>query len=205
MATRSGIPTDFSWRRYRSRLEARWAAFFSLLGWRFEYEPLDLDGWIPDFGIFGSTGRLAILVEVKSYSTLAEFEADGVAARYLGARDTRWPENLAPLRPVRPRIMLAGLRVFEGTFHPAAIGWITDADLWGGGFGEAALHDHELVRHEYPAPSWLGWDVFHSTGAYQCVLSGTWDGARHLAPAGFERVRRLWNEAANLVQWKASA
>lgn len=40
--------------RYRSRLEAKWASLFGVLGWRFSYEPLDLRGAdgrtrIPDF------------------------------------------------------------------------------------------------------------------------------------------------------------
>jgi len=35
--------------QFRSRLEARWAAFFDLLGWKWEYEPFDLQGYIPDF------------------------------------------------------------------------------------------------------------------------------------------------------------
>jgi hypothetical protein len=49
--------------RYRSRLEARWAEFFRLLGWRAFYEPFDLDGYIPDFILHGCKER--ILVEVK--------------------------------------------------------------------------------------------------------------------------------------------
>ncbi len=35
--------------QFRSRLEARWAAMFDLLGWPWEYEPVDLDGYIPDY------------------------------------------------------------------------------------------------------------------------------------------------------------
>ena len=49
-----GIPTRHKGRQYRSRLEARWATFFDLLGWKYEYEPFDLDGWIPDFVLFGA-------------------------------------------------------------------------------------------------------------------------------------------------------
>lgn len=49
--------------RFRSRLEARWAAFFELCAWPWEYEPeLGLDGWIPDFALIA--GR-TLLVEVK--------------------------------------------------------------------------------------------------------------------------------------------
>jgi hypothetical protein len=45
----ANIPTTYNGVQFRSRLEAKWAAFFDLLGWRWHYEPLDLDGWIPDF------------------------------------------------------------------------------------------------------------------------------------------------------------
>jgi hypothetical protein len=44
----------------RSRLEAKWAAFFDLCGWQWTYEPFDLPGWIPDFLIDNS-----MLVEIK--------------------------------------------------------------------------------------------------------------------------------------------
>ncbi len=30
-------------------MEARWAAFFDVVNWDWEYEPVDLNGWIPDF------------------------------------------------------------------------------------------------------------------------------------------------------------
>jgi len=57
------IPTVYAGVRFRSRLEARWAAFFSLSGWEWEYEPLLYPGWIPDFGI--KTSRSTIYCEVK--------------------------------------------------------------------------------------------------------------------------------------------
>lgn len=55
-------PTKYNRRLYRSRLEARWAAFFDLCKWKFEYEPFDLNGWTPDFIIKEGT---QVLVEVK--------------------------------------------------------------------------------------------------------------------------------------------
>ena len=36
---------------YRSKLEARWAAFFTMMEIPFEYEPFNLRGWLPDFQI----------------------------------------------------------------------------------------------------------------------------------------------------------
>jgi len=43
------IPTTYRNVNFRSRLEARWAAFFDLLEWKWIYEPFDFNGWIPDF------------------------------------------------------------------------------------------------------------------------------------------------------------
>jgi hypothetical protein len=64
--TRAGIPTFYGGVRYCSRLEARWAAFFELLGWPAHYEPFDLNGWIPDFVLHGRLkGCEQIPVEVK--------------------------------------------------------------------------------------------------------------------------------------------
>lgn len=64
MNRRIGIPTMFKGVLLRSRTEARWAAFFDALGWPWEYEPIDLDGYIPDFILGFDAGKL--LVEVKS-------------------------------------------------------------------------------------------------------------------------------------------
>ena len=73
--THRGIPTTYGSTNFRSRIEARWAAFFDLVGWLWEYEPVDLDGYIPDFIV--QTGRLVspILVEVKSCLNKDELDA----------------------------------------------------------------------------------------------------------------------------------
>lgn len=61
----AAIPTTYNGVRFRSRLEAKWAAFFDLMGWKWEYEPIDLKGYIPDFILT----RRKILVEVKPFET----------------------------------------------------------------------------------------------------------------------------------------
>lgn len=43
------IPTSYRGTNFRSRIEARWAVFFDLVEWPWEYEPIDLEGYIPDF------------------------------------------------------------------------------------------------------------------------------------------------------------
>jgi ribosomal protein L37AE/L43A len=60
---RVGVPTLYRGVMMRSRLEARWAAFFDALRWPWEYEPLDLAGYIPDFVLGFEAGD--VIVEVK--------------------------------------------------------------------------------------------------------------------------------------------
>ena len=57
---REAQATEYAGVRFRSRLEATWASFFDLTGIEWEYEPVRLDGWIPDFRLFGR-----FLCEVK--------------------------------------------------------------------------------------------------------------------------------------------
>jgi hypothetical protein len=63
-AYRRGIPTrgprDIC---FRSRLETKYAHLFDHLGWQWDYEPLDLKSYLPDFMLSFNSGRL--LVEVK--------------------------------------------------------------------------------------------------------------------------------------------
>lgn len=48
---------------FRSRVEAKWATFFDLLGLDWSYEPYDLEGYIPDFILVFD--KMELLVEVK--------------------------------------------------------------------------------------------------------------------------------------------
>lgn len=78
--TIAAIPTEYKGRRYRSRLEAKWAAFFDLCGWSFEYEPYDLGAWSPDFLIRGRQSE--VLVEVKP---IAEIHAPTIYKMHMAA------------------------------------------------------------------------------------------------------------------------
>jgi hypothetical protein len=58
------IPVKYNDVEFRSTIEAKWAAMFDLLRWPWEYEPIKLNHYIPDFIIqFGESHQ--ILVEVK--------------------------------------------------------------------------------------------------------------------------------------------
>lgn len=86
-------PTEFSGTMYRSRLEARWAAFFHLAGIDYQYEPIDLPGWSPDFRLTWKCYRSdcvdfhSILVEVKPYPRIKDFEGHKCMNHFYGHGD----------------------------------------------------------------------------------------------------------------------
>ena len=64
MSNNKGIPTiGVRGIQYRSRIEAQYAYIFEKLGWDWEYEPIDLEGYIPDFII--KFGDEEFLIEIK--------------------------------------------------------------------------------------------------------------------------------------------
>lgn len=61
-------PTMYNGIQFRSMLEAKWAAFFDLVGWKYQYEPFEMNGKVPDFIIYCSSEYykgINIIVEVK--------------------------------------------------------------------------------------------------------------------------------------------
>ncbi len=64
------IPTSWNGINFRSRLEAKHAIFMHALGWRFDYEAIDLESFrIPDFLM---DFRHPTLLECKPAATIAE-------------------------------------------------------------------------------------------------------------------------------------
>jgi len=82
--------TNYKGVTFRSRLEARWAAFFDLIGWSWEYEPIDLNGWSPDFRVHWKCWHSecpnghTLLVEVKPYYYINDFRGHPCTFYYWG-------------------------------------------------------------------------------------------------------------------------
>lgn len=79
---------------FRSRLEAKWAAMFDICGWRWQYEPVDLPGWSPDFYLDitrrrrgGGNRDIKLLVEVKPYTNYRQFDGHPCELSALGRSD----------------------------------------------------------------------------------------------------------------------
>lgn len=190
----AAIPTMYRGRQYRSRLEARWAAFFDQLGWHHEYEPFDLGKWSPDFQIVSPYSG-SVLVEVKPitefHGATAKRMASAAFERGMGGDATLLLVGTCPV--ATPDFVQIGWigHVAEDTsatsFAQAALGWLLDSDRPGA--------HADIMYRDYPDQD-------------TC-----WSGALHLYPAfSFggdirayaDHAMRLWAAASNQTQWKGT-
>lgn len=201
----AAIPTVYRGRQYRSRLEARWAAFFDALGWKHEYEPYDLHGWVPDFMLHGrcSDGRpRPILCEVKP---ITEFDL-AIGLKMAGAL---FPgEDSIP-----PALDLVLLGVAPNFCGAPSIGWNVsfrrvDSIEGNIAFLKAFWIGPRQVRYDFT-------DEFTPSG--DGIITGYFSDPSRVDEMGFrpdllnvrgtgelvsEALCRLWAEASNEVQWR---
>lgn len=174
----SAKPTLYNGRLYRSRLEARWAAFFDLLGWKYEYEPFDLNGWSPDFLIKGFFSD--ILVEVKPINEFNEEVANKITA----------------CSPKKVELLLLGNEpLFTAEWYPC-IGWLFesyDENGWGGQGWAESFWTHTFPTNQY--------GFGHTLGSYDCRITG--NEKKYLTHAYkpdqyfINQLKAFWAEAAN--------
>lgn len=99
--SRFSLPTKYDGRQYRSLLEAKWACFFDLCGWSWEYEPHELYYYIPDFVL---TAPVRMLVEVKPAHDIAELSLHAGKVGQSG-----WIGKVS-IVGVSPKVILGDLR-----------------------------------------------------------------------------------------------
>ncbi|MCO7728643.1 hypothetical protein NJB93_18830 [Brucella intermedia] len=98
------IPTEYAGVKFRSRTEARWAAFFDLVGLKWDYEPFDLEGWAPDFLL--RTPLTTVLVEVKPVDLTAYVDT---VNRGGNDNDALAPYNKALSHSRKHQVLLLGM------------------------------------------------------------------------------------------------
>lgn len=177
------IPTTINGLTFRSRLEATWSLFFDLCQWPWEYEPFDLNGYIPDFVLKFPT---PILVEVKSEVLLTDllkhtqkiddagWESEAVV---VGATLFQEPEMGYP--------SLGIIREWNDpdTKSPIEGGWV---------WSSAVFMD---------CPACKRVSFYHYLFTWSCRACDHYDGDHFTHPEMYE-VGYLWNVAKTKSQWK---
>lgn len=183
------IPTTYAGVQFRSRLEARWAAFFDLCGWKWDYEPFDLDGWAPDFML---KGKIKSLVEVKPIN-FSEVEHIGIAQAKEAANKAFKTAYKARHDPkTHYEILVIGNGPFS---HDHWYTWslgIMALEKWCCGEDFADLYWGKTQNIDYAA----------RYGNYAYRIGGQWNGDHHLSPIKDDTPEQLWREAGNAVQWR---
>lgn len=188
--TFAAIPTTYAGIRFRSRLEAKWAAFFDQLGWEWSYEPFDLNGWIPDFQIRIVGRAQPTLVEVKPAEAFP-YEA----AQKIHRADPTFKHD----------VLLVGL-------SPRPSG----PD--GGEFCDIGWHrtKYGTISVEGASP-WSPCTLFHSGRRHIVTGHRDWhilaaphfqsrqevDPEDYQSPLLRDLKEEVWNPACNLTQWRA--
>lgn len=197
---RSGIPTIYRGGRFRSRLEARWAAFFDLIRWPWVYEPFDADGYIPDFLIQGAwplvieVGPVATKDEYVEKSRKADAAADSIGHDVLIV-------GVSPVVPFTGGVQIGNSNPTAGILgehQPSAdidegdgiasfqtAGFIWDTGVWG----------------ECSYCGQLG--IVHASSIYCLRTCGHHQGGGWGNPVDVDWLRVLWARAGNDVQWKS--
>lgn len=169
--TIKAIPTYYEGIRFRSRLEAKWAALFDQLNWVWTYEPYDLEGWAPDFAIKGKEGD--ILVEVKPVpGAVKSPEFNKATNHHVAMKMHILLLGHSPLKESdHYYIGLCNEPGLEGSWDRAVVG------LWEGENTEG--YCNEIMN-------------------YNDRISGAYDGNWGREP---RNLMHLWGNASNLVQW----
>ncbi len=132
-------PTLYGGTRYRSELEAAWAAFFDIRGINSEYEPaLDLLSWKPDFCIRIQTGLDDNLepvydfnfAEVKPFLNLQQWKDSGQLKKIADSLPNTWTALLGvnPMVSANFIFSISPLPEETPTFEPLIFGELEDVE-----------------------------------------------------------------------------
>jgi hypothetical protein len=174
----TGIRTIYRGIMFRSRTEATWACFFDKLLWRWDYEPIDLNRYIPDFVLAFAKPTL---LEVKGVTTLEELELH----REKITRSSWEGEAI-----------LVGAAPFDIESSGPILGLIGERVLIAGelewSWGQARL---------FVCSSCGSTSVLAEDGDWRCRICGVDGGNAHILPVE-DSVSREWTLAKNQLQWR---
>lgn len=178
------IPTMYSGVQYRSRLEAKWATFFDLVGWRYEYEPCDFKGWIPDFVLFGAR---RVYVEVKPTYDFPQDIAEEMITS--GCQDAL--------------LILGATNPMPTQFNGIHLGWLVNYEPPESRYEPKVSYDLATYGFWEARPESL--DFCEYWGYWACYLGGTYDSGCFGGQSFYVDVEKFvvekWKQAQNLTQW----
>jgi hypothetical protein len=178
----SGNRPSYAGITFRSRVHARWAAFFDVLEWPWEYERARLHGYTPTFVLGFHRAPIAVDVAPRSSACELRTRAARIAA-------SGWPADfiIVGSRLVAPALV-PGASL--GTYYQrleAPPGDVRAAEA-----GCAVVQTCLLCGRR---------SFFHELGTWKCAVCGRHDGNGGLGLQDAAEVRAWWRAAG---RWVAS-
>lgn len=169
-------PTYYKEQLFRSRLEAKWAAFFDYLHWPYIYEPIDLEKYIPDFILqFDSP----LLVEVKPEVLFKDLEKHTDKILKSG-----WDKE----------VLVVGANLFKPSRWDAR--FFSTIGLLGEKFGANYCFNEGII---FRCNLCNRISIFHSVHSFRCRVNNCHQGDSHIED--FYMARVLWGVAHEKTQW----
>lgn len=152
------------------------------MGWQWQYEPLDLNGYIPDFILLF---HKPMLVEVKPELYLKDLHK-----HCKRIEDSGWDSEA----------LIVGTDTFSSNCGDAAIGIVCEHVKPASGLGAhwwstALFHVCRKCK---------SWSFHHEDGGWNCRVSGCASGDHYIDNVDPEKLRRLFAEASRVVQYNAA-
>lgn len=210
MSDITAIPTKYRGVQFRSRLEACWASFFDRMGWQWEYEPIDMPGWIPDFLLLTQSRKF--LVEIKpavefdqltQYWTKIERASPEIPVLLLGARIFQEVYESMPEIRVLGQVMEFACgacgSILSGPNQDCPIGCVAFPEASAVPCGIGKCRDCERI-------GFTAIDDLNGLGLSSCCSKPAYDGfVNHpgisIDGEANQEIWDKWTVAKNLVQW----
>lgn len=161
---------------FRSRVEAQWAYIFDFFKWNWEYEPVDLKGYIPDFII--TFGNDELLVEIKGENNIWEHyhtHAEKVI-------ESGWKNKFC---------ILGSQWKYHSIFSSDTRCWVNIGKIFANGMQD------DLVIRQHNTPTSISWSLGGAV-TYD-IFSDDWK------QSSMNNFPELWTIVKNKVQWKGES
>jgi hypothetical protein len=177
------IKTKYKGYTFSSRLEARWAAFFDLLDWKWTYEPVDLKGYIPDF-ILLFYKPLLVEITPEIYRTDLTPYVDQI-------QQSGWQNEYC----VFGAELLETEDPSSETLALGLLGEVYECDALSSPWRDG---DAEFFRCTHCGQ----YSIHHNIGSYHCRVNGCYDGDHYLGGIDKAEIHELWGQAHAMTRWR---
>ena len=196
---------------FRSKNECKRYIFLKELSWNIEYEPLldNIKGWIPDLLIIGDETK--VLVEIKPYQTLNDFNTDYAKGVEKKIHDSGWYNNYDSVLIFGSTLNLGEAECGDNTFvggkcfrrHKHNPEW---PDTYPGKIinGYQYLQDEfaytnrglsDIQKHRGDI------DVCDALHSYIGHIWGSYEGGYSLDDKAKDKIETAWNHAGREMRW----